>query len=117
MISRQIDDQKIEGMKQKHQMDIDEQVYFGDTTLNQRGLINNALVNARLQALVHDAVRGRVLSLYVMVYVGSSPIGSFVGGWVARVANVEWAIGGGAVLMLLFAVWAFRREPRLATAD
>lgn len=80
-------------------------------------IINNALVNARLQALVHDAVRGRVLSLYVMVYVGSSPIGSFVGGWVARVASVEWAIGGGAVLMLLFAVWAFRREPRLSTAD
>ncbi|MFN0098591.1 MAG: MFS transporter [Gemmatimonadaceae bacterium] len=80
-------------------------------------IINNALINTRVQALVHDAVRGRVLSLYVMVYVGSSPIGSFVGGWVARVASVEWAIGGGAVLMLLFAVWAFRREPRLSTAD
>lgn len=80
-------------------------------------IINNALINTRVQALVHDAVRGRVLSLYVMVYVGSSPIGSFVGGWVARVRSVEWAIGGGAVLMLLFAVWAFRREPRLATAD
>lgn len=43
-MGRPIDDQKIEGMKMKHQMDIDEQVYYGDTTLNQRGLINNALV-------------------------------------------------------------------------
>lgn len=76
-------------------------------------IINNALVNARLQELVPDALRGRVLSLYVMVYVGGSPIGSFVGGWVARVAGVDRAIGGGAVLMLLFAAWAFRRHPML----
>ena len=77
-------------------------------------ILNNALVNARLQELVPDALRGRVLSLYVMVYVGGSPVGSFVGGWVARAAGVEWAIGGGAVLMLLFAVWAFRRHPLLS---
>lgn len=77
-------------------------------------ILNNALVNARLQELVPDAIRGRVLSLYVMVYVGGSPIGSFVGGWVARVAGVDRAIGGGAVLMLLFALWAFKRHPMLA---
>jgi len=77
-------------------------------------IINNALVNARLQELVPDALRGRVLSLYVMVYVGGSPIGSFVGGWVARAFGVDWAIGGGAALMLLFALWAFRRHPALA---
>ncbi len=77
-------------------------------------MINNVHVNARLQELVPDSLRGRVLSLYVMVYVGGSPIGSFVGGWVARRAGVEWAIGGGAVLMLVFATWAFRRHPGLA---
>ncbi|MBX7117747.1 MAG: MFS transporter [Gemmatimonadaceae bacterium] len=76
-------------------------------------ILNNALVNARLQELVPDALRGRVLSLYVMVYVGGSPIGSFVGGWVARQWGVDWAIGGGAALMLTFAIWAFRAHPRL----
>jgi hypothetical protein len=49
-----------------------------------------------------------------MVYVGGSPLGSAAGGWVARAAGVEWAIGGGAALMLCFAVWAFRRQPRLS---
>lgn len=77
-------------------------------------IINNALVMARLQELVPDALRGRVLSLYVMVYVGGSPIGSFVGGWVASLVGVDWAIGGGAVLMLFFALWAFRKHPKLA---
>jgi hypothetical protein len=51
----------------------------------------------------------------VMVYVGGSPIGSFVSGWVARGFGVDWAIGGGAVLMLLFALWAFRRHPALVS--
>lgn len=77
-------------------------------------ILNNALVNARLQELVPDAVRGRVLSVYVMVYVGSSPIGSALGGWVARAAGVDWAIGGGGALMLLVALWAFRRHPLLS---
>jgi len=77
-------------------------------------ILNNALVNARLQELVPDAVRGRVLSVYVMVYVGASPIGSALGGWVARAAGVDWAIGGGGALMLLVALWAFRRHPLLA---
>ena len=78
------------------------------------GLVHTPLVNARLQELVPDALRGRVLSLYVMVYVGGSPIGSFVGGWVARAYGVDWAIGGGAVLMLCFALWAFREHPGLS---
>lgn len=43
-LGRPIDQQKFEGLKLKHQMDIDEQVYIGDTTLGQGGLVNNSLV-------------------------------------------------------------------------
>jgi MFS family permease len=79
-------------------------------------IINNALVNSRLQEIVPDAMRGRVISLYIMVYIGGSPIGSFVGGALAKAFGADWAIGIAAALMLLFAVWIFRREPTL-TAD
>ena len=41
---RPIDDQKLEGLRLKHQMDIDEQVYVGDASINVGGLLNNALV-------------------------------------------------------------------------
>jgi len=44
-MGRPIDDQKFEALKLKHQMDIDEQVYVGDATLNQGGLLNNANVS------------------------------------------------------------------------
>lgn len=43
-LGRPIDQQKYEGLQLKHQMDIDEQVYYGDTSLNITGLVNNSLV-------------------------------------------------------------------------
>ena len=43
-LGRPIDSQKLEGIKIKHNMDIDEMVYKGDTTLGKYGLINNTSV-------------------------------------------------------------------------
>lgn len=43
-LGRPIDQQKFEGLQLKHQMDIDEQVYIGDTSMGDTGLINNSLV-------------------------------------------------------------------------
>lgn len=45
-MGRPIDDQKIEGLKLKHQMDVDEMVYVGDSTIagGVGGLINNPLM-------------------------------------------------------------------------
>jgi hypothetical protein len=43
-MGRPIDDQKVEGLKLKHQMDTDEMVYVGDTSINVGGLLNSALV-------------------------------------------------------------------------
>lgn len=43
-LGRPIDMQKVEAVRLKHQMDIDEQVYVGDATLNQTGMVNSSLV-------------------------------------------------------------------------
>lgn len=43
-LGRPIDAQKFEGLQLKHQMDIDEQVYIGDTSTGDTGLVNNSLV-------------------------------------------------------------------------
>jgi hypothetical protein len=40
-LGRPVDQQKYEGLQLKHQMDIDEMVYVGDTTLSALGLVNN----------------------------------------------------------------------------
>lgn len=43
-LGRPIDQQKYEGLQLKHQMDIDEQVYIGDTSMGSYGLMNSDLV-------------------------------------------------------------------------
>lgn len=43
-MGRPIDAQKFEALKLKHQMDIDEQVYVGDSTTSATGLLNSTLV-------------------------------------------------------------------------
>lgn len=39
-LGRPVDEQKFDALKLKHQMDVDEQVYFGDTSLGVTGIIN-----------------------------------------------------------------------------
>lgn len=43
-MGRPVDDQKYEALKLKHQMDVDEQIYVGDSTLGVGGLVNSSLV-------------------------------------------------------------------------
>jgi hypothetical protein len=43
-MGRPIDAQKLEALKLKHQMDVDEQVYVGDSSLSAGGLANSSLV-------------------------------------------------------------------------
>lgn len=43
-VGRPIDEQKLQALHLKHQMDIDEQAYVGDATLVQAGLLNHPLV-------------------------------------------------------------------------
>lgn len=40
-LGRPVDSQKVSGMQLKHQMDTDEMVYMGDSTLGQKGLVND----------------------------------------------------------------------------
>jgi len=43
-LGRPIDQQKFEGLQLKHQMDIDEMVYIGDTGLGLTGMVNHVLM-------------------------------------------------------------------------
>lgn len=45
-VGRPVDAQQIEGMKLKHNMDIDEMVYIGDPIINKAGMVNNSGVTA-----------------------------------------------------------------------
>jgi MFS family permease len=76
-------------------------------------LINGALANGILQSSVPDELRGRVMAVYVFFYVGFTPIGSLIGGALAHATNVQWAIGSGGLIMLVWAMFAFWKFPEL----
>jgi MFS family permease len=77
-------------------------------------ILNGALANGILQAIVPDALRGRLMAAYSLVVVGvAQVVGSLISGAVARAIGVDWAIGGGGAIMLVYALWAFRRYPEI----
>jgi MFS family permease len=69
-------------------------------------------VNSSLQLSAAPALRGRVMSLYAMVFLGSTPIGSPLVGWLADVAGPRSGLFAGAAAAIAAAVyarWAFAR--------
>ena len=76
-------------------------------------IVSNATTNGLLQSIVPDDLRGRVMAAYTFVFVGMSPLGSLIGGAVARAVGVVWVIGGGGALMLAYAVWVFGRSAEM----
>lgn len=73
-------------------------------------IVTSAVANSMLQSLVPDQFRGRLMSVYSLISVGLGQVlGAFVGGAVAGAVGVDWAIGCGAAIMLLYAMYAFRR--------
>lgn len=79
-------------------------------------IMNNALANTLMQTIVPDEFRGRLMAIYSLIVVGLPQVlGAFGAGLVARAVGVDWAIGGAAVIMLLYGWWAFRRYPDVRT--
>jgi len=69
--------------------------------------------NTTIQLSTDPTVRGRVMSLYLMVFFGSNPVGAPVVGWIAEHWGARWSIGVGAiasiVVALMAAAWVKRR--------
>jgi predicted MFS family arabinose efflux permease len=65
-------------------------------------VINNA--NAMTQTSLPDNLRGRVMSVYVMVFFGAQPIGAFLAGLLAEKFNEPFAILVFSISLLISAV-------------
>ena len=59
--------------------------------------------NTTIQMSTDPAVRGRVMSLYMIVFLGATPVGSPIVGWVAEQFGARWSIGIGSITALLVA--------------
>ena len=72
------------------------------------------ITNTTLQAMAPEEIRGRVISIYVMITFGIAPLGSLVAGWVAQSigAPATLAIGGSLCALTALAVAFSHGESR-----
>jgi MFS family permease len=63
-------------------------------------------VNSSLQIAAEPMMRGRVMALYAIVFLGSTAIGAPLIGWLAQVAGPRSGLLVGGAAALLAAVWA-----------
>ena len=72
-----------------------------------------ASTNTLIQSMVPDSMRGRVMAIYAMMFMGMSPIGALVEGWIAeRIGAPHTVMIGGAVCVAGAIVFNIRL-PRL----
>ena len=78
-------------------------------------IVFTSSVNSTVQVTVPDAMRGRMMSLYVLVFVGVTPLGAFVTGWLAETFGIATACalgGAGGLISVAFLAWLWsRRHP------
>ncbi len=57
--------------------------------------------NAFMQLHTEPGMRGRVMALYMTIFLGGTPIGAPVIGWVGETFGARWTLVGGGALTLL----------------
>jgi predicted MFS family arabinose efflux permease len=70
--------------------------------------------NAMVQLSVDAQMRGRVMALYMAVFMGGTPIGAPIIGWIGDVFGARWTVGIGTVAvgfsLVAAAVYLLPRE-------
>ena len=71
-----------------------------------------ATINSTLQLNSADAMRGRVMAIYFVLFLGSTPIGAPIIGWLAESFSPRVALGFGGVATLTALAYGYVRLPR-----
>ena len=76
-------------------------------------MVQMASSNTLIQSMVPDALRGRVMAVYSMMFMGMGPVGSLLAGSVAERAGAPLAVAAGGIISIAGAVVFGWRLPRL----
>ncbi len=60
--------------------------------------------NATVQLGVEPTMRGRVMGLYILCFMGGTPVGAPIVGWVAQSFGPRWGMLGGGLICLVVSV-------------
>jgi MFS family permease len=72
-----------------------------------------AVTNTLLQKLVPDEMRGRVMSMFMLSFIGAMPIGNLIAGAASHRFGVPHTLAAGGLIIAVFAVIVTLSSPRL----
>ena len=76
-------------------------------------MLQMACSNTLIQTMVPDQLRGRVMSVYSMMFMGMAPSGAFFGGALAHRIGAPITVAAGGVACVIGAIWFGRVLPEL----
>ncbi|MDQ6948831.1 MAG: MFS transporter, partial [Actinomycetota bacterium] len=71
------------------------------------------LGNATLQLTTAPEMRGRVMALWAVAFLGSTPIGGPIIGWIGQNLGPRYGLGLGGLAAFAAGAWAYRRLARI----
>ncbi len=74
-------------------------------------MLQMACSNTLIQTMVPDSLRGRVMALYSMMFMGMAPFGAFFGGALADKLGAPVTVATGAVASIMGAGWFWTQLP------
>jgi MFS family permease len=76
-------------------------------------MTSTASINTAIQSIIPDELRGRVMSFFTTMLIGTAPIGSLIAGTSAKYFGVEVTVFGSALICLAAAIWFYRSLPAI----
>jgi MFS family permease len=76
-------------------------------------MLQMACSNTLIQTMVPDDLRGRVMALYSMMFMGMAPFGAFFGGALAHRIGAPITVAVGGITCVIGAIWFERALPEM----
>ena len=76
-------------------------------------MLQMASSNTLIQVMVPDALRGRTMAVYSMMFMGLAPIGALVGGALSDRVGAPWAVATGGIASVFGAWWFSVQLPKV----
>jgi MFS family permease len=80
-------------------------------------VMQNASINSLLQTITPDHLRGRIMSLYVLFFMGMMPFGSLQAGFIADQFGAQMALRIGSIIVACVTVFLFARNKGLISLE
>ncbi|MFZ0538734.1 MAG: MFS transporter [Candidatus Sulfotelmatobacter sp.] len=76
-------------------------------------MLQMACSNTLIQVMVPDALRGRVMAVYSMMFMGMAPIGALLGGALADRLGAQLTVAIGGLASVIGAAWFWAQLPKI----